>query len=271
MKKRCLAGLLSVLALIGVASFANADAIKYSAAVLADNPYAYWKLDDVSGGIATDSSGHGFDGALYGNVAIDNMGAFEGSNAFDFDGAGDFIEITSGTWGGGSALTIEAWYHVDHLSNDFQAIVSSLDSGEFAHLQLNEGGNVVGYVNGGGGVVALDIIPETPINEWFHVTLVLSTGNSSIYLNGVEFDSSSTSFSNIFSTDTIRIGSGHQGGRFFNGSIDDVAVYNYALTMEQIESHIEAASAPIPEPTTMFLLGSGLIGLAGFRGRFRKR
>jgi len=61
----------------------------------------------------------------------------------------------------------------------------------------------------------------------------------------------------------------------FNGSIDDIAIYNRVLSLEEIgELYNDGAAAPVPEPvpepSTMLLVGSGLVGLAGFRKKFKK-
>ena len=55
-------------------------------------------------------------------------------------------------------------------------------------------------------------------------------------------------------------------GGFFNGLLDNFRLYDTALADEQIL----AEGTPVPEATTMLLLGSGLIGLVGLRRKFKK-
>ena len=66
------------------------------------------------------------------------------------------------------------------------------------------------------------------------MALVVKSGNSKLYINGVEYSSSNADFSFISGSNLLRIGSGYLNGRFFNGSIDDIKIYNVALTPTQI-------------------------------------
>ena len=63
---------------------------------------------------------------------------------------------------------------------------------------------------------------------------------------------------------------------FLDGMLDEVAIWNRALTNDEIKMLYNGGSgydipigAPVPEPATILLLGSGMIGLAGFSRRFR--
>ena len=217
------------------------DAVKslYATAVLADEPEAYWRLNETEGTTAADSSGNDHAGTFNGGVTLGQEGAFAGSQAAAFDGKTAYVEIP-GTWGQGNELTVEAWVNVSQTSGDFEAIVSPLAQ-QFVHLQLHSGGNIAVYTDT--GYVLMPIIAQTPLNEWRHIAFVIAPGNVRLYVDGEEVGASTGSFSAITSAETIRIGCGYQGGRFFNGRICEVAIYNHALNVERLQAHRDAAQA----------------------------
>jgi uncharacterized protein YhfF len=131
--------------------------------------------------------------------------------------------------------TISCWIKVINNSNDFQAIVSSTEGGEFIHLQMLEsGGNSGPYVDG--TLVLLTNPSPFPLNQWKHIVIVVKSGNSKIYENGRVVSNSSRRFSNINSTNTVLIGAGYKFGRKLYGDIDDVRIYNRAITDNEVQS-----------------------------------
>lgn len=252
------------LSLVSFSQAVQANAISYEAAVLGDNPLAYWKLDELTGSTAIDSVG-GFNGTISGDTSVGSSGAFSGSSSYSFDGNGDYVEISTGTWGGGSSLTVEAWYNLNSAGSTFQSVVSALTA-DFAHLQVYTAGNNVAYTNG--GVIVLPIASPIPLNEWHHLVMSISSGDTRLYRDGVQIGSSSVTFTSINPTGVIRFGSGYAGGRYLSGRIDDIAIYDSALSESQVQAHFSAASAvaAVPEPGIITLLGIGIAGL-GFRRR----
>jgi YD repeat-containing protein len=219
------------------------DCGTYCTAVLSDHPVGYWRLNESSKPTAFDSSGNGNNASYNGGVTLGTPGPLStGETAATFDGSQGFVSV-GGTWGGPTfpAVTIEAWVFVNATSPDFEAIASSTNL-SFVHLQLNSGGNIAVFTNiTGSSWLSLPIVPQTPIGSWHHIAVVSESGNSRVYVDGAQFGGSlSNTFSFITAATGIRIGSGFNNGRFMNGQIGEVAIYNHALPASRIQVHFAA-------------------------------
>ena len=134
-----------------------------------------------------------------------------------------------------SSSIVSAWVKINgaNQANGLQSILSSDNTGKFTHMQILPGSNsdCAIYTN-----TSSILIPHpTPtIGTWYQITMVAKSGASKMYINGVEVNSDNTIFSSISNTNLLRIGSGYLNGRFLNGAIDDIKIYNTALTTAQV-------------------------------------
>lgn len=186
----------------------------------------------------------------------------------------------NGAWDG---LTIAAWIKFEDVTS-LSAIVSKWAGNEANdHFMLsisNEGkiGIIVnhGQTPTGSGVSTRGDTQLAP-NEWHFVagTWEAGTGTYNLYVNG-ELDGTGTQFTpggvpkviNTNSNTPLRIGA-QAGtgsfGRYFDGWIDEVAVFNTALTGEELMGLYRTAT--IPEPSTALLAAMGLLWLLARRRR----
>ncbi|MDP4687295.1 MAG: choice-of-anchor D domain-containing protein, partial [Salibacteraceae bacterium] len=163
--------------------------------------------------------------------------AFAG--ALSFDGTNDFVLIsdTLGTVGL-SEFTAEAWVKVSGSTGEIQAVLSSTGTEAF-HFQLSDSASIHNnavYTNN--GVLFLPVFPRTPHNVWRHIALVAKSGDTRVYVNGAQIGTTNTAtFDNILVTNNMRIGSGFSSGRFFNGDIDEVRLWDRALSAAEIQAN----------------------------------
>lgn len=211
--------------------------IVYAGNIFSQTPVAFYPFN----GNANDAVGtiHGtVNGAT---LTTDRFGA--ANSAYSFDGVDDFIGLNY-NFGPFDQLTVSVWYKVTTASPDLQAIVSSDHSGKFLHLQISTSGdcdNAV-YFNPGPGNLLLTH-PMPVLNQWKLVTITAKNGESNIYINGVLIDTDNTAFTNVTAANLLRIGSGYLNGRFFNGAIDDVKIYNTALTASEVIADYNGSSS----------------------------
>lgn len=213
-------------------STAKGDTWSFSTGSLA----AHWKLDEGSGTTVSDSSGNGHDGVLIGDTAwID--GHIGG--ALVFDGNEDFVEIAdSNDWNIVNQITVSAWIKVDAFDKQWQAIVSKGDrswrlqrnsgekSLEFACSGLIIPGNRWGAVHGKAGIVD---------GQWHHAAGVYNGEEISLYIDG-KLDVSAQASGKIRVNDKgVLIGeNSEKRGRFWIGAIDDVRIYSYGMTAQEV-------------------------------------
>ncbi|NEP48442.1 MAG: filamentous hemagglutinin N-terminal domain-containing protein [Moorea sp. SIO3C2] len=219
----------------------------YQEVVQADQPVAYWSLDETTSITAVDSSGNGFDGT-YRNGVNQGVPGISG-RAGEFDGNNDAVDV--GIIAPGSELdisnksfTVEAWVKPDELKEQsYLGIHPSNDrndgNGDSLYFRLTSNGSVRF------GDFPRDL--ETPGNiiepdTWYHIVASYDqdSNTNTIFVNGREVISNDQG---AFESQNPRVLIGNwtrgNGGlnQPFNGVIDEVAVYEEALSRESITSH----------------------------------
>ena len=138
--------------------------------------------------------------------------------------------IASGFEANTNNLTITAWIKPSGIQDQYAGIV--MNDGDTGGLNFREDNNTIGY-HWPGGQWWWDSNLEAPSDEWSYVAMVVSPGGIRIYLNEQEafhsFEAGPVQF------DQIRVGS-YKGfsSRNFDGLIDEVCLWNRALTRDEI-------------------------------------
>ena len=192
----------------------------------------WWKFDEGSGTTAHDSSGNGNDGTLQGNP---QWVAGKIGGALEFDGNGDYVDCgDSLAFNINTNITVACWIKVRQLDKSWQAIVAQGDDSWRVH-RSSSSNNIAWGTN---GLSPKDITGSVNVNDgqWHHVAGVYDGAQKHLYVDG-NLDASSNSTGKINNSSyNVNIGENAQAtGRYWDGLIDDVRVYNRALTQEEIQ------------------------------------
>jgi len=197
---------------------------------------AWWKLDDSSGQNVTDSSGFAHNGKLIGDPSwVDGIA----DGALEFDGDGDYVDMGKDpAFDIENQITISVWIKVNAFDKDWQNIISKGDRAW--RLQRNWNKNTLEFACSGLVVPGNDwgpIYGNINVNDghWHHVAGVYDQQKIYLYIDG-NLDSSTAASGTIrVNEEPVYIGANSQiPDRFYNGLIDDVRIYNYALNPEEI-------------------------------------
>ncbi|MFC1685908.1 LamG-like jellyroll fold domain-containing protein [Nanoarchaeota archaeon] len=180
---------------------------------------------------AKDYSGYGSDGSITNAVWTSN-GKVGG--AYTFDGSGDYIIAANQTPlpRGNEERTMMAWVHTGSGVTNDQNIFGwgpTGTSGLASYLNLQ--GGRFRFVAWGDPSIEGPIGIQT--STWYHVVYTHNTTNSIIYVNGSVYASNTATLSTGLSNN-IYIGEFSDGGSQYEGTIDEVKIYNYSMSANQI-------------------------------------
>jgi hypothetical protein len=216
----------------------------YAAAVLADSPLAYWRLGESAGStICHDATGNGNDATVVGAVTLGVAGAlahdsdtaahFDGNTArLDVGDRFDFVDL--------APATIELWLNAEVIDTVYRHVETKMlytdagqpDDGMYLYLHT---GQVLGFERWNNNTTQNDMASPMSTNTWAHVVATFDGSNMTLYVGGVQVQTGATAIAMVAN------GVHLQWGQSFQGTLDELALYDHALTAARVQAHFQAA------------------------------
>jgi hypothetical protein len=194
----------------------------------------HWDLDDESGTTAIDKSGNQNNGTLVTMDDTDWVAGKIGTTSLDFDGSSDYISTVTNLWSANGNHTLSAWVNVDVAPIGYGAGV--FDTSGQGDISIQDDLQVRVHPVGANWE---DTVSSITLNAWHHIAVTQTASARDIYIDGVFAPTTDDSGSaNTIAWDTptalARFGIDGVFREFFNGQIDDVRLYNRALSADEI-------------------------------------
>lgn len=210
----------------------------YAATVLArPGLVSYWRLNETSGTSAADSKGANTgtytNGPLLGK---ESPLTGSGGTSVTFDGVNDFVSLGTSSTLQTPNFTIEAWFKTT-ASGTLQTIYRTRYYGH--SLIVDGAGKVVGGVYDSDANSHSVASPGTYNDgSWHHAAYAKGPTGLKLYVDGAEVASLTAAITPLYWTVALSIGrDGDLDSDYFNGSIDEVAFYDRALTQQEVQVH----------------------------------
>jgi len=231
---------------------------------------AEWHFDEGSGSVLKDSSGNGNDGVIYGATWVEG----KYGKALSFDGVDDYVEVIESKSSRPETITIDSWIKLNSLPSSCSFIILKTHSNSWASYYL-------GIDNTGKVILSTQ---NQKLNQWpvwksvtqlntntlYHIVGVFNKTNSndmdgSIYINGDEIATTFTAngYNSAFfiGYDAGKLDIGKEGGTinkyYFNGIIDEVRIYDRALSAEEIKNHYNGVGLIVKKTTSLHSIKQG--------------
>jgi len=216
-------------------------------------------------GNANDESGNGFD-ATPTNVELiaDRSDIIESAFQFDYNqysngSLGDMVWVSHQSEFNTPELTVSVWFKQTDYSYSgnpgSQAIIKRVETGysnppgEFWSITMDDEGTIGGAIFNSTVLNASSAVGFISINEWYHAVLTYDTEVLRLYVNGESIaEDSGADLLRTEGVSGVSIGVSNQANGYwrpFHGVIDDAAMWNRALTEEEI---LGLYNAPAPAP-----------------------
>jgi RHS repeat-associated protein len=207
----------------------------------------YWKFDENSGTMAADSSSSNNTGTLASGAA---WNAGQSGSAVNLDGADDYVQVGApSSLVMTSAASFSAWIYPTGAGSDATyggTIVSK--EGEYLLVRFPNGSIRWAFANTTPGWAFIDTGATAPLNQWTHVAVTYDSGVVKTYINGTlanTYNGAGSIGDANTSQNDFRIGGRQNISEYFQGRIDEVRVYNRALSASEVSGLSGAPTAEL--------------------------
>lgn len=221
----------------------KANVLDYRKMVKNDQPVWYSQF----AGDAVDATGYANNGTLVNPpTALASPGLLvatgnDDSAAWDFDGVNDNITVPhAAQLNVNDNFTLEAWIRPDAIPGAGTWYTILRKQGSF-HLMLNSAGQILFTDDADANYIQSNALA---VGQTYHIVARRRSGYRSLRINNVENVSTDYGENSLSpaanTTNIVRIGSYDGASQFFNGVIDEPAIYNYVLSDAQVAAHYNA-------------------------------
>ncbi|MFJ8112136.1 LamG-like jellyroll fold domain-containing protein [Streptomyces sp. NPDC096132] len=233
---------------------------QYTGVTLADAPAAYWRLGEAEGtALGSEVGGAGMGAGLLPDASaaskLDQAGVFGAGDdrALKLSGGGS-VQLPASMLAGSTELSAEMWFRTTSPSGvllGFQnSPVGQTPTSSRPVLNIDGEGKLRGRFQPASPTSSTLITSPTAVTDgaWHHVVLSGGAGGQSLYLDGVKLGSLTDAVGDQTRAYTY-LGAGYSTGGwmnlpagtyYFNGQLDEVALYRSALTADQVSAHYRA-------------------------------
>lgn len=223
-------------------------------ALAATAPIGHWRFDEGTGTTVSDESGNN----ITGNFMTPNPTwstdvppvSFSNPYSLQFTSTGDgvsFVWPSGLNFTGTEERSFSFWYKPttdgENASGNFDRIMSwSGDAFEIAGTYGNVAVHRLAFYDGNWRDTGFDL----SVGTWYNIMFTYDGTNVKLYVSGTERFSGTSAGRDI--NGTLYLGVRHTGDEGINGRIDDVRIYDYALTPSQVQNIVSGSDDPTASP-----------------------
>ena len=207
---------------------------------------AAYSFDEGSGPNANDGSGNAFTGVIAG-ATWTSAGKY--GNALSFNGTSNWVTVPdSNNLDLINGMTLEAWVFPTSTTGVRDILIKEGSNVDVYNLYARNGAGrpESNVFVGGTNRAAQGTVLAT--NVWTHVAGTYNGATVRLFINGVQVASTAFSGSIATSAGPLRIGGNSIWGEFFQGRIDEIRIYNRALTQAEIQADMATPLGLAPPP-----------------------
>ncbi len=236
----------------------------YARSVLADGPQSYWRLGESSGTDVADLTGRD-PMTTNGTVTRTAAGAISGNGAATFAGNASSTAASTQSQHGPFWFSVEAWFRTSTTTGgrivgfSGSRTATSGTNQYDRNIYMSNSGQLSFGVHQGSTRATVTSSATYNNNQWHHVVGVVGDTGMSLYVDGANVGTrpdarTGKSYNGYWRLggDTLSGWSSRPTSDYFNGSIDDVAVYRQALAGNQVRAHYLAAGAALAVPSDSY-------------------
>src|SRR5215472_3864930 len=230
-------------AAIGVPELASAPASMSATAGLV----AAYGFDEGSGTTVTDASGNGNNGTIA-NTTWSTSGKY--GKALSFNGSSALVTIPdAASLHLSTGMTLEAWVNPSTVNANYRDVIYKGNDNFYLEATSSNGSVPDAGMIAGGSYADAFGTSSLPANTWSFLTETYDGSTLRLYVNGTLVASTAHTGTIATSTNPLQIGGDSLYGQYFAGLIDNVRVYNVALTAAQIQTDQATAVTSGPDTT----------------------